>query len=40
MVREQNVAHVRVGPNLLTMDVGWVVGRKLIEMYAISYDAA
>ena len=35
----QDTAHVRVGPNLLVMDVGWVVGRKLIEGYAISYDS-
>jgi len=35
----QETAHVRVGPNLLVMDVGWLVGRKLIEGYAISYDS-
>ena len=35
----QDTAHVRVGPNLLVMDVGWLVGRKLIEGYAISYDS-
>ena len=34
----QDTAHVRVGPNLLVMDVGWLVGRKLIEMYNIEYD--
>ena len=35
----QDTAHVRVGPNLLVMDVGWVVGRKLIEAYSISYES-
>jgi len=35
----QDTAHVRVGPNLLVMDVAWTVGRKLIEGYGISYDS-
>ena len=35
----QDTAHVRVGPNLLVMDVGWFVGRKLIEGYGIAYDS-
>ena len=35
----QDTAHVRVGPNLLVMDVGWLVGRKLIEGYGISYES-
>ena len=35
----QDTAHVRVGPNLLVMDVGWITGRKLIEAYSISYDS-
>ena len=35
----QDTAHVRVGPNLLVMDVGWTVGKKLREGYIISYDS-
>jgi len=34
----QDTALVLLGPNLLVMDVGWLVGRKLIEMYSIEYD--
>ena len=35
----QDTAHVRVGSNLLVMDVGWITGRKLIEAYSTSYDS-
>ena len=31
-------AHVRAGTSLLVMDVGWPIGRKLVEGYAISGD--
>ena len=34
-----DTARVKVGPSLLIMDVGWITGRKLIEMYGITYDS-
>ena len=35
-----DTAHVRAGTSLLVMDVGWSIGRKLIEGYAISGDTS
>ena len=35
-----DVAHIRVGASLLLMDVGWIVGRKLIESFSIAQDLA
>ena len=34
-----DTAHIRVGGALLILDVGWPVGRKLIESYLIGSDA-
>ena len=33
-----DTAHIRVGGSLLILDIGWPVGRKLIESYQIGSD--
>ena len=34
-----DTAHIRVGGSLLVVDVGWPVGRRLVESYQIGLDA-